>query len=114
MKKLVCAVLAAGLLVFGAGAYRAPNVNVTYELPYCDEQINGDPQARAQMLYGLGLFRGTQNGFELDRVLRRDEAAAMLVRFLGGEEQALAGEWSHPFTDVPQWTSTSAGCMKTG
>ncbi len=111
MKKLVCAVLAAGLLVSGAGAYRAPNVNVTYELPYCDEQINGDPQARAQMLYGLGLFRGTQNGFELDRVLRRDEAAAMLVRFLGGEEQALAGEWSHPFTDVPQWANPYVGWL---
>lgn len=111
MKKLVCAALTAGLLASGAGAYRVPNANVTYEMPYCDEEINGDPQARAQMLYDLGLFRGTQDGFELDRVLRRDEAAAMLVRFLGGEEQALAGDWSHPFADVPGWADPYVGYL---
>lgn len=111
MKKLACAVLTAGLLVSSAGAYRVPDTNTLYEPPYCDEEINCDPQVRAQMLYDLGLFRGTENGFELDRVLRRDEAAAMLVRFLGGEEQALAGDWSHPFTDVPAWADPYVGWL---
>lgn len=97
MKKLVCAVLAAGLLVSGAGAYRAPNVNVTYELPYCDEQINGDPQARAQMLYGLPVSdhrgrrghpdRPAERGRELRQCayprLDRLDRCALCPRFYG-------------------------------
>jgi len=57
----------------------------------------------ALQLNELDLFRGTDVGFELDRAPRRDEAVAMLVRFLGLEEESQSGEYTHPFTDVPDW-----------
>lgn len=55
-----------------------------------------------------GLFRGSDKGFELDRVPNRAEAAIMLVRFLGLEEYAYdslafleaEGTQPYPFTDV--------------
>lgn len=59
----------------------------------------------AETLKALGLFQGTNNGFELTRTSTRDEAAAMLVRLLGAEEQAKSepiGD-SFPFTDVQEW-----------
>ena len=51
------------------------------------------------------MFRGTvSGGFELDRAPKRSEAAIMLVRLYGAEEEAAAayqsGEISHPFKDV--------------
>ncbi|MEA4894462.1 MAG: S-layer homology domain-containing protein [Oscillospiraceae bacterium] len=55
----------------------------------------------------LGLFQGTNDGFELDRAPTRTEAAVMLVRLLGSESQAKAqyaeGAASCPFTDMPDW-----------
>ena len=49
-----------------------------------------------------GLFRGTDQGYELDRKPTRAEAAIMLVRFLGMEADALANSdrMHMPFTDV--------------
>ena len=44
----------------------------------------------AQELKDVGLFQGTDTGFELDRAPTRTEAAVMLVRLLGAEEQATA------------------------
>ncbi|MGE4549187.1 MAG: S-layer homology domain-containing protein [Intestinibacillus sp.] len=71
----------------------------------------GDTQAQAEMLKGLGLFRGTEKGFELGRSLQRDEAAALLVRYLGAEDKVLAGNWKHPFTDVPVWADKYVGWL---
>jgi len=63
----------------------------------------------AQELKDLGLFRGTDAGFELDRAPTRTEAAVMLVRMLGRESEAetqyAEGTVSHPFTDVPEWAA---------
>ena len=63
-----------------------------------------DYDAVAEDLSEIGMFRGTANGFELDRAPTRSEAAIMLVRLYGAEEEAAAayasGEISHPFTDV--------------
>ncbi|MGM9638606.1 MAG: transglutaminase domain-containing protein [Butyricicoccaceae bacterium] len=49
-----------------------------------------------------GLFRGSDKGWELDRCPTRAEAAIMLVRFLGMEQEALEayGQLHMPFTDV--------------
>ena len=63
----------------------------------------------ANALYELGLFQGTAEDadgtpvFDLDRAPTRAEAVTMLVRLLGGEDAALAGDWDTPFTDVPEW-----------
>ena len=68
-----------------------------------------DFDAVAQDLSSIGMFRGTASGFELDRAPTRSEAAIMLVRLYGAEEEAKAaydaGQISHPFTDVSDFTS---------
>ena len=62
----------------------------------------------AQQLYELGLFRGTGTNadgtpvFDLEKTPTRNQAIIMLVRLLGKEEEALAGDWGLPFTDVPE------------
>ena len=69
----------------------------------------------ADALYEMGLFNGTgvnADGtpiFELDRAPTRNEAVTMLVRLLGLEAPALAGEWTTPFTDVPEWAEPYVG-----
>lgn len=57
----------------------------------------------ANHLKELGLFQGTQTGYELDRAPTRAEAAAMLVRLLGQEEAAQALTYDAPFTDLQGW-----------
>lgn len=75
------------------------------------EGIIDDGEKQAEMLKALGLFKGTPDGFELDRGLKRVEAAVMLVRLLSAEEQVLNGEWSHPFLDVPHWADPYVGWL---
>lgn len=66
-------------------------------------------ESDAQILSGIGVFRGTAGGFELDRAPTRSEAAIMLVRLYGAEtaasEMYAAGTTAHPFTDVSAYTS---------
>jgi len=57
----------------------------------------------AESLSELGLFRGTGNGFELDREPTRAEAATMLVRLLGAEEEAMSLTYTATYTDVYDW-----------
>ena len=57
----------------------------------------------AAYLYELGLFKGTENGFELDKQATRIEALVMLIRLLGKEQEALQQTSTHPFGDVPSW-----------
>lgn len=42
----------------------------------------------AEELSAIGVFRGTAGGFELDRAPTRSEAAIMLVRLYGAEDEA--------------------------
>lgn len=102
MKKLtsVCFILL--LLTFAAGAANVGTIDNGYP---------GDTDAQAQMLCDLGLFRGTDKGFELEKPMTRAEAAAMLTRLLGAEQAALSEEWAHPFTDVPQWADKYVGWL---
>ena len=65
----------------------------------------------AEALRELNLFRGTDKGFELERPMTRAEAAAMLVRFLGAEKTAMNGNFTHPFTDVPEWADGYVGWL---
>ena len=58
----------------------------------------------ADALNDLGLFQGTDSGYDLDRAPTRAEAGAMLVRLLGAEEEAQKmEEYTAPFTDVRDW-----------
>ena len=102
MKKLVSICFALMLLTCAAGAANAGTIDNGYP---------GDTEAQAQMLCGLGLFRGTENGFELEKPMTRAEAAAMLTRLLGAEQEALTAEREHPFTDVPAWADPYVGWL---
>ena len=70
----------------------------------CVSASASDYDAVAEDLADIGMFRGTASGFELDRAPTRSEAAIMLVRLYGAEEEAAAayeaGELTLPFTDV--------------
>ena len=65
-----------------------------YELQY-------EPYARA--LNHLGLFRGSDKGYELERTPTRQEALVMLIRLLGEEQAALAFDPVSPFNDLTNW-----------
>ena len=68
--------------------------------------LAADFTGRADDLNALGLFQGSgtdENGspvYGLDRAPTRAEAVTMLVRLLGKESEALAGDWDVPFTDL--------------
>lgn len=69
----------------------------------------------AKKLYAKGLFQGTGTDgdgnpvFDLDRTPTRAEAVTMLVRLLGKEDEAKAGTWTTPFTDVAEWAKPYVG-----
>lgn len=54
----------------------------------------------ADTLYELGLFKGTDNGYELDKTFTREEAATVLVRLLGEERDSEKQEYNSLFNDV--------------
>lgn len=62
--------------------------------------VYADNTVKANTLYELGLFRGTDSGYELDKTLTREQAVTILVRLLGEEENVLDAEFDEVFTDV--------------
>ncbi len=56
----------------------------------------------ADELKKLGLFNGTDIGYELDKTLTRAESATMLVRLLGVEITATTSEYETVLSDVPE------------
>lgn len=63
----------------------------------------------AKQLESIGVFKGTENGFELDRAPTRVEGLIMFIRLIGKESEALGQDWSHPFNDVPTWADKYVG-----
>lgn len=57
----------------------------------------------ADALYKMGLFAGTNTGYELERPATRIEILVMLIKLLGENDAATSYKGSHPFTDVPAW-----------
>ena len=100
MKKLI-AILLAVCLVFALAS-------VAFA---ADEKETG----AADALNALGLFQGVGKDaegkpiYDLDRAPNRMEAVTMLVRLLGKEEEANAGAWEIPFTDVKDWAKPYVG-----
>ena len=89
MKRILMIVFTAALLCAYAGAARYEDA--------------------AKELSTIGIFRGTSEGFDLDRAPTRSEAAIMLTRLFGAEDAAkeayAAGEIACPFTDVSAFSS---------
>ena len=98
LKRLCAALLTALLLIGGARAAEQASPAPT------QEQL-------AQMLFELGLFRGTDQGFELERSMTRGEAAVMVTRFFGGEEEALEQNQPAPFDDASSWAVPYVGWL---
>lgn len=93
---LLALVLLSGMLTAPAGAATA------------------EAEAAAQALYQLGLFTGAGTradgspDFKLDNTATRAEAAAILTRLLGADQEARSSHYSHPFTDAG-WASDYIG-----
>ena len=63
----------------------------------------------ADALNELGLFLGTENGYDLDKGLTRAQGVTLLVRMIGMEETAEAGTYETPFADVDAWAEGYVG-----
>lgn len=62
---------------------------------------DGLHETEAEQLNVLGLFRGTDDGYRLEKSFTRAEGATMLVRLLGKEEEALNNfATKAPFEDI--------------
>ena len=57
----------------------------------------------ADALYKMGLFAGTNIGYELERPATRIEILVMLIKLLGENTAATSYKGQHPFKDVPSW-----------
>lgn len=96
MKKIISAFLAAVIALLMPIATSARDTSLEETLAY--------------ELKSLGLFKGvSENNFDLEREPTRVEALVILIRVLGKEQDALGGEWYHPFTDVPKWADNYVG-----
>lgn len=90
-KKIIALLLALTLCIgFAATA-------MAYEAESAEKQ--------ADALNVLGLFQGSDKGYELDRTPTRLEALIMLIRLSGKETEALYPwePYETPFTDIPTW-----------
>ena len=65
---------------------------------YTEEQVN-----TADAMNHLGLFLGTNLGYELDNQLTRAQGVTLLVRMIGKEAEAVSATYQIPFTDVVPW-----------
>ena len=63
----------------------------------------------AEVLNELHLMAGTDKGMQLHKKVNRVEAITMLIKMMGEEGEALSGNYSHPFTDVPAWADPFVG-----
>lgn len=65
----------------------------------------------AYALKELGIFNGRENGFALEEKPNRVEAAVILLRLIGKEQEALAENIPNGFTDVPDWADAQIGYL---
>lgn len=67
---------------------------------------------KAEILNLFGLFEGTATGYHLELPSTRSQAAVMIVRMLGKEQEAINGDFKHPFIDdVPDWADAHIGYL---
>ncbi len=75
---------------------------VTIHGVYTKQASNGvDYGSMALGLQTMGLFQGTDGGFQLEQGATRVQGLVMFLRILGLEDEALACTASVPFRDVP-------------
>jgi len=70
---------------------------------------SADSKTNADHLKALGLFKGTENGYELEKGATRIQGLVMMIRLLGEEDEAKAADPAkNPFKDVPDWAAKYA------
>ena len=85
-------------------------VMIVATIPAVSANSGASEEALAQDLKALGIFQGVSDTeFDLNRAPTRVEALVMLIRLLGKDAEALGGQWSHPFGDVPGWANNYVG-----
>lgn len=70
-----------------------------------ENSVDDENLEYAVKLRKIGVFVGSEDGFELDRPATRLEGIIMLIRLLGNEEEAIDTYYDIPFTDVPSWAT---------
>jgi len=77
-----------------------------------DAHINLTEYGSARGLFLLGLAQGydtTGTNFGLTDKMTRVQTVVQVIRFLGVENEVKAGNFTHPFTDVPAWAKNYVG-----
>lgn len=118
MKRLLAGLCAAALLAGSAAAVQQPvdEMAAPPEPDAVQETVTVDYTSAADALYALGLFQGRSVGkdgkpvYDLAAPCTRAEAAVMLVRLLGKEEEAKTAG-STPFTDLADWQKPYVGWL---
>lgn len=95
MKKKLTGFLTAVAMLLGSGL--AVNAHTS------------EQERAADALNELGMFLGTGTSYELDNPLNRVQGITLLIRLMGMENAALAGNFETPFTDVPAWAADYVG-----
>lgn len=91
MKKLIVCLLVVVMLMSTVSAASTAQINT------------------ADAMNELGLFLGTDLGYELEKQLTRAQGVTMLVRMIGKESTAKDGRFGDPFTDVDAWAKGYVG-----
>lgn len=117
--RAAAAILTVCMMVVPASAMKLVGSGNIYSKLGVDSEIAAGTslsEADAAMrLYYLGMLAGSGTDlsggpvFNLERGLNRLEAAVFAVRLMGAEQEALAVQYMHPFTDVPGWASDYVG-----
>lgn len=66
-------------------------------------------QQKADALYLMGIFKGTDKGYELDNMTTREQGVTVIVRLLGKETEANSGKYTCKFVDVKDWAKGNIG-----
>lgn len=75
---------------------------------FADEAVLSTAEKSAAYLARLNLFKGSDQGFELEREPLRMECIVTIIRLLGKENAALSCTDENPFSDVPAWADRYA------
>jgi hypothetical protein len=89
-----------------------PEVEVVVEVPPedpQDRQVTGEMNRTSIRLHQIGMFVGTGDGYELERTPTRVEGLQVMIHLSGKADEALDGDWRHPFEDVPRWAEKYVG-----
>lgn len=111
MKKIICTVLSLIMMLSVMVTASAQEENdFKYNIGDSDISIPSSKN-EADILYKLGLFRGTGKGYELKKTVTRAEAITMVLRMIGEERDATTFNPEQRFSDVPPtyWAYANIG-----